>query len=79
MHLFMVSCFIAVNVCNMYAEYVWLAGRSIAVMPRDWPGASGGYVDLDQDDYEQEHSPWMRKMQQDIVKPVHWIHTEACT
>lgn len=44
-----------------------VVGRAFAIVPRSWEGAPNGYIDLDQDDFED--GSWMGKAQQDVFKP----------
>ena len=48
-------------------------------MPRTWQGAPNGYIDMEEDDYDQNKQPWMHKMQSDVVKPINWIHSAVST
>jgi hypothetical protein len=44
-------------------------------MPRTWQGAPNGYIDLDEDDFDQNKRPWLHKMQEDVLKPISWIQS----
>ncbi|KAK3723513.1 hypothetical protein LTR37_001765 [Vermiconidia calcicola] len=52
-----------------------IQGRALAIVPRDWEGASNGYVDLNQDDFED--SPWMHRAQEYALKPAKYAMTST--
>lgn len=59
------------TVVHSQVELSKSVGRALAILPRDWPGAANGFLDLDQDDAEK--GTWMDKAQEDALKPVDWI------
>lgn len=50
-------------------------GRALAIVPRDWKGAPQGYVDVDEDDFEE--GTFWHKAQVDCLKPFRYAQSQV--